>query len=120
MDPDPLAKTVARRAGKLINDTLLNERPVPPGTHGEQHVTEYEAFAIADNAELPRVANPARHLLASVAPFVEIVISRAQHDACQSAQDRKILLHDDDLSAEVDDGTDIQRVACEDDQVELR
>src|SRR5262245_47906838 len=119
MDPYPLAKTVVRRAGKLINDALLNERSVPPGTYGKQHVTQYEAFAVADDAELPRVANPARYFLAYGAPFVEVVISRAQHDAGQPAQDRKILLHDNNLSAEIDDGTDIEGIACEDDQVEL-
>jgi hypothetical protein len=48
------------------------------------------------------------------------VIPGAENDAGDARQPREVPFHDDDLGAEIDGGSDVERIAGEDDEIELR
>ena len=79
-----------------------------------------EAVAVAGDAEFADFADPAGDLFALRAAFVEIVIARAEDDARHARQQRQVFLHDQDLGAEIDHRSDVERVAGENDEVEFR
>ena len=56
----------------------------------------------------------------SATAFVEIVIARAEDDAGYARQQRQVFFHHQDLGAEIDHRSDVERVAGENDDVEFR
>ena len=79
-----------------------------------------KALAVAGDAEFADLADPARDLFALGRCAVEVVIARAEDHAGDAGQQREIFLHHHDLGPEVDERADVERVAGEDHEVELR
>ena len=102
MDPDPFVEPAGGRLAELHVEARLDERTVPPWAHREQRIADRKAVAIAGDAELAHLADPARDLLAFLTAFVEVVIARAQDDPGALRQQRQILFNNDDLGAEID------------------
>src|SRR6476659_10212537 len=120
MDPDPLLQPLRHGVAKLAFEAALDQRSVPPRTHREERVRYREAVAVAGNAEFAHFADPARDLFALRAAVVEVVIARAEDDAGYSGQQRQVFFHHQDLGTEIDHRSDVERVAGENDDVELR
>ena len=64
MHPDPSLRTTCRRSTKLRVDALPQQRPVPPRADREQRVADRKIVAVAGDAELAHLADPARVFLA--------------------------------------------------------
>src|ERR1043166_7426801 len=80
MHPDPALRAPHGALGKLCIEALAQQRPVPPRAHREQRVGDGETVAVAGNAELADLADPARIFLALRIALVEVVTAPAQHD----------------------------------------
>ena len=79
-----------------------------------------EAVAVAGDAEFANLADPARDFFALGTALVEVVIAGAQDHPGDAGQQLQIFFHDDDLGAEIDRRPDVQRIAGEDHEVEIR
>ena len=120
MHPDPSLQPSGRGVAELVLDALLDQRSIPPRADREQGVADGQAVAVAGDAEFANVADPARDLLAFRTAFVEIVIAGAEDYLGDAGQQRKIFFDDQYLGAEVDIGSDVERIAGEDDEIEIR
>src|SRR5712664_316195 len=120
MDPNPSLQPPGGSLAKLVVDALLDQRSIPPGTHREKGVADRQAVAVAGDAEFANVADPAGDLLAFRIAFVEVMISRAKNHPGEAGEKRQIFLHDDNLGAEIDRGSDVEGVARKDHKIELR
>jgi len=120
MDPNPSLEPPCGGFAKLLLDTLLDQRSIPPGTDRKKGVADGQAVAVAGDAEFANVADPAGDLLAFRIAFVEIVISGAKNHPGEAGEKRQVFLHDDNLGAEIDRGSDVEGVAGKDHKIELR
>ncbi|BAM89395.1 FAD linked oxidase domain-containing protein [Bradyrhizobium oligotrophicum S58] len=119
MQPDP-ACSLSRCSGfELAFDGRLDQRTVPPWADRHQRVVDQKVVAIGGNAELTERSDPGRDLLAIRAAILQIVIARADQHARLGREQRQVLLDHDDLRADVDDRSEIERVPGEYDRVEM-
>ncbi|MEY9613057.1 hypothetical protein ABIF21_005931 [Bradyrhizobium elkanii] len=120
MDPDPALVRHRGCGAKLRVDPRLDQRAVPPRAHREQRVADGQIVAVAGDAELPDARDPARDLLALRVALVEVVIARAEDHPREIGEPRQVFRDDDDLGAEIDRRAEIERIAGEDHEIELR
>jgi len=114
------SRPIGGGALKLLTDLLLHARPVPPRADGEIGLADSHVLAVMGDAEVIDVADPARDFLTRFVALVQVVVARTENHARQRRQPRQIFPHDNDLRMEIDDRSDIQRVAGDDDDVEMR
>ena len=115
MHPDPSLQPRDGGLAKLAVDALLDQRSVPPRTNREERVADGQAVAVAGDAEFADLADPARDLFALRTAFVEVVIARAEDHPGDAGQQRQIFFDHDDLGAEIDERSNVESIAGEDD-----
>src|SRR6476620_1374519 len=92
MHPDPSLQPLRGGFLQLTFEALLHQRPVPPRAHREQGISDREIVAVAGDAELEDLADPARDFFALRAALVEVVIARAEDDLGDAGQQREVFL----------------------------
>jgi hypothetical protein len=120
VNPYPARRPNRSSLVELFLEAPPRQRPVPPWAYREERVVDDDIVAVAGDADFSYLADPARDFFALCVAFVEVVIAGAEDDACQACEPHQVLLDDDDLSAEVDSGRDVECVSGKDYQVELR
>src|SRR3954454_20049541 len=64
MHPDPAPRPAGGSVAKLVLDALPDQRPVPPRTRRKECIADLQAVAVAGDAEVAHLTDPARNLLA--------------------------------------------------------
>src|SRR3954471_22350966 len=111
MHPDPSSRPVRGGLLQLILEARFHLWPVPPRADREQRVADGQAVAVAGNAELADLADPARDFFARRAALVEVVIARAEDDLGDAGQQGEIFFHHHDLGAEIHERAYVERIA---------